>query len=822
MRFQCNNCMSVVAIEDSEMGQPVACGNCSKVVVVPSGRLDSGSVIGDFVVERPLGEGGLASVYLAHQLSLDRPAALKILHDRFAKDANFIKSFVQEARAAAQLNHPNIVQAYAVGEEEGVCYFAMEYVQGNTLKTVISHSGRFVAEHALRIVQEICAALDFAWNNKRLVHRDIKPDNIIITAKRQVKLADLGLARVRDDIMEDHSGEIFGTPQYVAPEQLLGYTADNRSDIYSLGATLFHLITGQCPYSGQTPAETARKHISEVLPSPKSIVDDLPEPICQLIRVMMAKRPGHRYQSAAELLSDIALVQNGEFPERRPLKEYEIPIDLERVEEEMAAVVTPEQEQEEESFKKRQMIFRQVQGLRVRGGEAGTEKQPSRKKLKLSKTSSSGSTQANSGGTQSSVSKTAAASAEESSEQAPPLTEGGDGSSRRRLKFSGGSSNRFAANASSRRVHQSRRARKRKAKDSDGAKSRRWIILIVLPLFLLAAVGAGGYYYFQQRGPVVEPRFGMSPEQTLQFNELENDVAEMPRGQALSALRAAVQEYSDYPEAVEHLRTLAAPRLEAQARELRAEQWDQELERWRGRSRQLIAQEQERQARLEEQARQDALAAEREERERIERELRQRRRERLEREQERLRRETVRRSRQNNFAQARIEYAVMASSEEADFRDWAGNQIAMLAKAEQALNTFRGTGDALQGMRFVAPGQIRPGQIVSIDRVMISAEIIEPVYRAGELVGERRQPITVSIDSLEPRRVVSLIDSAWHHREGADSDQSERDLMVGAYLLSRGEMLDTAEQRLRNAGGSLARAWLEELPRVREVIVDLR
>ena len=166
MRFQCSNCLSIVAIDDSESGQAVACGNCSQVIVVPMARTAPGAVISDFVIEKELGKGGLATVYLAHQISLDRSVALKILHQQYADDAEFIIDFIREARAAAQLNHPNIVQAHAVGEENGIHFFAMEYVQGTTLKNVLAHSGRLVVDRALMICREIATALDFAWKNK--------------------------------------------------------------------------------------------------------------------------------------------------------------------------------------------------------------------------------------------------------------------------------------------------------------------------------------------------------------------------------------------------------------------------------------------------------------------------------------------------------------------------------------------------------------------------------------------------------------------------------------------------------------------------------
>ena len=261
MRFQCSHCAGILAIDDCQPGEAVACGHCGSAVAVPATRVSTGAVIGDFVIREKLGEGGMGSVYLAHQISLDRAAALKILHPRYGGDAGYIQQFLREARAAAALNHPHIVQAYAVGDDDGLFYFAMEYVRGSTLKQVLMHGGRLVPERALQIAQQVASALDFAWQHQGLIHRDIKPDNIILTDDGTVKLADLGLARKMTDIASDGTQELYGTPQYISPEQLLGYAGDNRSDIYSFGATLYHALTGRFPFQGSDPGDIAQRHL---------------------------------------------------------------------------------------------------------------------------------------------------------------------------------------------------------------------------------------------------------------------------------------------------------------------------------------------------------------------------------------------------------------------------------------------------------------------------------------------------------------------------------------------------------------------------------
>jgi len=210
MRFQCPFCRGVVSAEDKQMGQDVQCGHCDEIVSVPSPRLATGSVIGDFALLEELGRGGMGVVYLAHQISLDRPAALKILQDSFANNAEFVVNFIKEARSAAKLNHPHIVQAYAVGEDEGIFYYAMEYINGDTMKDVLKREKIIPIDQAVTIIQQIAEALDCAWKEQKLIHRDIKPDNIILAKNNRAKLADLGLSRVAGDIEDENEDEIPG------------------------------------------------------------------------------------------------------------------------------------------------------------------------------------------------------------------------------------------------------------------------------------------------------------------------------------------------------------------------------------------------------------------------------------------------------------------------------------------------------------------------------------------------------------------------------------------------------------------------------------
>ncbi len=270
-------------------------------------------MINDFIIKGTLGNGGMGTVYLAHQLSLDRPVALKILMEQFSRNSEFIVDFVREARAAARLNHPNIVQSYAVGEDEGIYFFAMEYVEGKTLKDLLQEQQQLTWEQVLNIIQQIAEALDFAWKNQQLVHRDIKPDNIMLTNRGVAKLADLGLARAAHETIDDDD-EVMGTPQYICPEQLLGQPMDVRGDIYSLGATMFHALTGAFPFEGNSAAEIARKHLNEPVADLRQFDGKIPAEVTYIVQKMMAKKLEDRYEDAEELVLDIGFVLRGQKP----------------------------------------------------------------------------------------------------------------------------------------------------------------------------------------------------------------------------------------------------------------------------------------------------------------------------------------------------------------------------------------------------------------------------------------------------------------------------------------------------------------------------
>jgi serine/threonine protein kinase len=272
-----------------------------------------------------LGAGAMAKVYKAVQLSLDRPVAVKILPKRLSENSEYVKLFYKEGRAAAKLNHPNIVQAIDVGEAGGYHYFVMEFVEGHTLYDELANGKVFSEEEALKIIIQIATALKHA-HSQGLIHRDVKPKNIMITPEGVVKLADMGLARSTGDAeaAQAEAGRAFGTPYYISPEQIRGEVdIDFRADIYSLGATLYHLVTGRVPFDGPTPVAVMHKHLKEPLVPPDHINTGLSSGIGEVVEVMMAKDRAKRYASTDDMLLDLQAIAAGEAPlqARRQIKD---------------------------------------------------------------------------------------------------------------------------------------------------------------------------------------------------------------------------------------------------------------------------------------------------------------------------------------------------------------------------------------------------------------------------------------------------------------------------------------------------------------------
>ncbi len=277
----------------------------------------AGQQIPGYQIIRKLGAGAMATVYLATQISLDRMVAIKILPQKFTSNEDFVARFYAEGKAAAKLNHPNIVQAIDVNRSGEYHYFVMEFVDGRTVYEDIVNNGPYGEEDAIRIGIETARALDHS-HKQGFIHRDVKPKNIMIADEsNRTKLADMGLARAVSDreAAEAEAGKAYGTPYYISPEQIRGERdVDARADIYSLGATLYHMVTGQVPFDGQNPSAVMHKHLKNDLIPPDHINKDLTSGISEVIEVCLAKDRNKRYASAADLVEDLEAIQRGESP----------------------------------------------------------------------------------------------------------------------------------------------------------------------------------------------------------------------------------------------------------------------------------------------------------------------------------------------------------------------------------------------------------------------------------------------------------------------------------------------------------------------------
>jgi len=276
----------------------------------------AGTQIPGYKLGAKIGSGAMAAVFKAKQLSLDRTVAIKVLPRRLSENAEFVERFYREGQAAAKLNHANIVQAIDVGEAGGYHYFVMEYVRGHTLYDELISEEALTEQRALEIIIQIARALEHA-HKQGLIHRDVKPKNIMITRDGVAKLADMGLARTAADeeVAQAEAGRAFGTPYYISPEQIRGEVdIDFRADIYSLGATLYHAITGHVPFDAPTPAAVMHKHLKEPLIPPDHINTALSTGIGEIVEVMMAKDRDHRYSSTGDVLMDLEAVAAGQPP----------------------------------------------------------------------------------------------------------------------------------------------------------------------------------------------------------------------------------------------------------------------------------------------------------------------------------------------------------------------------------------------------------------------------------------------------------------------------------------------------------------------------
>lgn len=269
-----------------------------------------------YQLQKKVGAGAMAVVYRAKQLSLDRVVAVKVLPKRLSRNAEFVERFYREGKAAAALNHNNIVQAIDVGEASGFHYFVMEFVEGCTVYDELADGKVYTEAEAIKIVRQVASALEHA-HERGIIHRDVKPKNLMLTRERVAKLADMGLARATSDLEAAmaEAGRAYGTPYYISPEQIRGEVSiDRRADLYSLGATFYHMVTGRVPFEGPTPSAVMHKHLKERLTPPDHLNTKITAGCAAMIEMLLAKRREDRYATCRELIEDLDRLARNEPP----------------------------------------------------------------------------------------------------------------------------------------------------------------------------------------------------------------------------------------------------------------------------------------------------------------------------------------------------------------------------------------------------------------------------------------------------------------------------------------------------------------------------
>ncbi|MFY4773840.1 Stk1 family PASTA domain-containing Ser/Thr kinase [Metabacillus sp. RGM 3146] len=331
---------------------------------------------GRYRVLEVVGGGGMANVYLAKDMILEREVALKVLRFDFANDEDFIRRFRREAQSATSLAHPNIVSIYDVGEEDSIYYIVMEYVEGTTLKQYIQQHGPLHPREALNIMEQVVSAIACAHENQ-IVHRDIKPHNILIDPHGNVKVTDFGIAMALSSTTITHTNSVLGSVHYLSPEQARGGLATKKSDVYSLGIVLFELLTGRVPFDGESAVSIALKHLQSETPSARRWNHNIPQSVENIILKAMAKDPFNRFESAEEMEEDIRTAFN---PGRLNEPRYSIPNDGEEATKAIPIITDPLITNE-----KGDTIVHKFQPFPQNGAAEAKDAKPEKKKKKRNK-----------------------------------------------------------------------------------------------------------------------------------------------------------------------------------------------------------------------------------------------------------------------------------------------------------------------------------------------------------------------------------------------------------------------------------------------------
>lgn len=329
LTFRCPGCEAEFEADLSLIGAESECPDCGIHFIIPIPETRENMEIGGFILKRKLGQGGMGEVWLATQKAMNRDVAIKILSPTLIKDKSFIDRFMHEVKIAGQLSHSNIVSAFDAGHIQGLYYMVMQYCDGVELSDRLKIDKVIPEAEALKIARDIAQALQYAWNNRKVLHRDVKPSNIMLDGDGNALLMDMGISKCADeDTSMTMEGTMVGTPYYISPEQAKGRRdVDFRSDIYSLGATLYHMLAGQVPFDGHNSMEVATKQVTEKLTEPICVNPAISSPANTLVTKMMAKLPDERHASWKNVVSDIDLVLAGKHPTRGPgLQEKDLSI----------------------------------------------------------------------------------------------------------------------------------------------------------------------------------------------------------------------------------------------------------------------------------------------------------------------------------------------------------------------------------------------------------------------------------------------------------------------------------------------------------------
>jgi hypothetical protein len=328
--FHCTHCNAKLRINANAMGTALNCPECDADIRVPKLDLGPGFVVGGFLIKHRIGQGGMGEVYLARQLSLERDVALKILPAQYTQQSSFVVRFLKEVHYQAKMDHPNIVTAYDAGEDNGVYFMAMAHVAGETLEDLLEREGCLPEADALKIIRQVALALQYAFEQKDILHRDIKPGNIMLTPTFHAKVLDMGLSKnLLDKHSTTHADTLMGTPNYMSPEQIdHPQEIDTRSDMFSLGMTLYHTLTGKIPFEDTGYLKTLKRHAAEKLEDPRSLIPGISRHTVHLLARLLARNPEDRMASWEGVLSaiDRALTQYGP-PLRLPNGESTLAVD---------------------------------------------------------------------------------------------------------------------------------------------------------------------------------------------------------------------------------------------------------------------------------------------------------------------------------------------------------------------------------------------------------------------------------------------------------------------------------------------------------------